>query len=110
MFNIPNQKKYYNQQEIIHEINKKTKYPTHEITKILNSLGDIVKDKFTDNDSYIEIKLFKGLKIAIKVVPTEKSVSKRLGNFIKSDTSMIISANFSDSFRKEISRLRKQNV
>ena len=46
---------------IAEEIHRKTGYSPDDITNILKSLGDVVKDKVSDGDN-VEIKLFPGLK------------------------------------------------
>ena len=38
----------------------------------------MVKDKFSDSNNYVEIKLFPGLKVTSRFIPSEQSVSKRL--------------------------------
>ena len=78
-----------------------------EISKVLNSLGNVVKDKFSDSDDYVEIKLFPGLKVTSRYIPPEQSKS----NLDISNLDFILSLNatFSDRFRKEI-REKHKNV
>lgn len=100
-------KKYYNQKNVIDEIHKDTGCSIYEISKVLTSLGNLVKDKFSDWDDYVEIKLFPGLKVTSRFMPSEHSVSKRLN--INSEESLFLSASFSDNFRKKI-REQHKNV
>ncbi len=86
-------------------IKKKTGCRTDDILRILNSLGDAVKEKFGGNDDYVEIKIFPGLKIVSKRVPSDKSVSQRLN--IGSGCSIFMSANFTDDFRKKVKQIHK---
>lgn len=102
---IDAQKKYYNQNDMADAIKKKTGYRTDDILRILNSLGDAVKEKFGGNDDYVEIKIFPGLKIVSKRVPSDKSVSQRLN--IGSGCSIFMSANFTDDFRKKVKQIHK---
>ena len=96
-------KKYYNQNEIVKEINLKTGCSLTDIYKITNALGDVVKDKFSDKDNYVELKLFPGLKVTSRYIPSEQSVSKRLN--INSNSSIFMSAVFTDDFRKKVREL-----
>ena len=101
------EKIYYNQKNIIDEIHKDTGCSIYEISKVLNSLGNVVKDKFSDSDDYVEIKLFPGLKVTSRYIPPEQSKS----NLDISNLDFILSLNatFSDRFRKEI-REKHKNV
>lgn len=103
MIIIQEEKKYYNQNEIIKEINQKTGCSLTDIYKITNALGDVVKDKFSDKDNYVELKLFPGLKVTSRYIPSEQSVSKRLN--INSNYSIFMSAVFTDDFRKKVREL-----
>lgn len=103
---IQDEKTYYNQKFIINEICKDTGCSIYEISKILNSLWKVVKDKFSDSDNYVEIKLFPGLKVTSKFIPSEQSVSKRLN--INSEESLFLSASFTDNFKKKIRQQRKK--
>ena len=105
--NIQEEKKYYNQKNVISEIHNVTGCSIDEISKVLNSLGSVVKDKFSDSDDYVEIKLFPGLKVTSRYIPPEQSKS----NLDISNLDFILSLNatFSDRFRKEI-REKHKNV
>lgn len=81
-------------------IHKKTGYSTNVISNVLNTLGTVVKDRFSDCDNNVEIKLFPGLKVTSRYIPSEESVSKRLN--IKSNYSVFLSASFTDDFKKKI--------
>lgn len=100
---IQEEKKYYNQNEIVKEINLKTGCSLTDIYKITNALGEVVKDKFSDKDNYVELKLFPGLKVTSRYIPSEQSVSKRLN--INSNYSIFMSAVFTDDFRKKVREL-----
>ena len=100
---IQEEKKYYSQNEIVKEINLKTGCSLTDIYKIINALGDVVKDKFSDKDNYVELKLFPGLKVTSRYIPSEQSVSKRLN--INSNYSIFMSAVFTDDFRKKVREL-----
>ena len=100
---IQEEKKYYNQNEIVKEINLKTGCSLTDIYKITNALGDVVKDKFSDKDDYVELKLFPGLKVTSRYIPSEQSVSKRLN--INSNYSIFMSAVFTDDFRQKVREL-----
>lgn len=102
---IDAQKKYYNQNDMADAIKARTGCRTADILLILNSLGDAVKEKFGGNDDYVEIKIFPGLKIVSKRVPSDKSVSQRLN--IGSGCSIFMSANFTDDFRKKVKQIHK---
>ena len=99
---------YYNQKNVISEIHNMTGCPNDEIMKILNSLGNVVKDKFSDSDDYVEIKIFPGLKVTSKYIPSEQTVSKRLN--IDSEESLFLSAYFTDDFRKKVRQQHKDCV
>lgn len=65
----------------------------------------MVKNKFSDSDEYVEIKLFSGLKVTSRYIPSEDSVSKRLN--ISSKESLFLSATFTDDFRKKVREQHK---
>ncbi len=100
MILIQESKKVYTQNEIMKEIHFKTGCPLTDISKTINALGEVVKDKFSNKDNYVELRLFPGLKVTSKCVPTEQSVSKRIN--ASSDYSIFMSAIFTDDFRKKV--------
>lgn len=100
-------KKYYNQKEVEKEICQKTGCSLNDIHKITNALGEVVKDKFSDTDSFVELKLFPGLKVTSKYIPSEQSVSKNLN--INSNYSIFMSSVFTDDFRKQVRELHNLN-
>lgn len=58
-------------------------------------------------DSFVELKLFPGLKVTSKYIPSEQSVSKNLN--IKSGYSIFMSSVFTDDFRKQVRELHNLN-
>ena len=71
-----------------------------EIAKVLNSLGNVVKDKFSDSDDYVEIKLFPGLKVTSRYIPPEQFTSN-LG-ISNMNSILILNAEFSKNFKNKI--------
>lgn len=63
----------------------------------------MVKDKFSDKDEYVEIKLFPGLKVTSRYIPPEESKSNL--DISKLEYVLSLNAIFSDYFRKEIRTL-----
>ena len=95
--------KYYNQKYVIEEIHKKTGYSIREITIILNSLRNVVKDKFSDRDNHVEIKIFPGLKVTSKHVPCEQSnLNLCTSGAITSEYLLYLNGEFSGRFNNEI--------
>ena len=88
---------------MINEIHNRTGCSTNDVSRILNSLGDVVKDKFSDKDDYVEIKLFSGLKVTSRYIPPEQPKSNL--DISKLDFILSLNATFSDYFRKEIRTL-----
>lgn len=99
---IQTTKKYINQSSIADAIREKTGCSHTEVTKILNSLGEVVIEKFSGAEDSVELKIFPGLKVSSKHIPSAQSVSRRLG--IESDFSIFMSAVFTDDFRKKVRR------
>ena len=91
---------YYNQKNVISEIHNRTGCSNDEIMKILNSLGNVVKDKFSDSDDYVEIKLFPGLKVTSRYIPPEQFTSN-LG-ISNMDSVLMLNAEFSKNFKNKI--------
>lgn len=60
----------------------------------------MVKDKFSDKDNYVEIKLFSGLKVTSRYIPPEESKSNL--DISKLEYVLRLNATFSDRFRKDI--------
>ena len=84
---------------IAEEIHRKTGYSPDDITNILKSLGDVVKDKVSDGDN-VEIKLFPGLKVTSKHIPPEQFHSNLGISNMKSI--LILNAEFSKHFKQKI--------
>ncbi len=99
---------YYNQKYVIDEIHNRTGFSVNDVTKILNSLSDVVKDKFSDTDNYVEIKLFHGLKVTSRYIQPEQSKSNL--DISKLDFILSLNAMFSDHFRKEIRTLHNSKL
>ena len=97
---IQEEKTYYNQKCVIDEIHKDTGCSVYEISKILNSLGNVVKDKFSDSDDCVEIKLFPGLKVTSRYIPSEQFTSN-LG-ISNMNSILILNAEFSKNFKNKI--------
>ena len=93
---------------MIDEIHNRTGCSTNDVSRILNSLGDVVKDKFSDRDDYVEIKLFSGLKVTSRYIPPEESKSNL--DISKSNFILSLNATFSDYFRKEIRTLLRNVI
>lgn len=92
-------KNYYNIKNIAEEIHRKTGYSPDDITSILKSLGDVVKDKVSDEGN-VEIKLFPGLKVTSRLIKPNDSKSNL--NISKIGFILSIKASFSDHFKKEV--------
>ena len=88
---------------MINEIHNRTGCSTNDVSRILNSLGDVVKDKFSDKDDYVEIKLFSGLKVTSRYILPEQSKSNL--DISKLDFILSLNATFSDYFRQEVRAL-----
>ena len=65
-------------------------------------MGDVVKDKFSDSDESVELKIFPGFRISSKILPKEQSKSNLN---INSDYVLSMSATFTDNFRRQIRNL-----
>lgn len=66
----------------------------------MNSLGNVVKDKFSDSDDYVEIKLFPGLKVTSRYIPLEQFTSN-LG-ISNMNSVLMLDAEFSKNFKNKI--------
>lgn len=103
---IQKENKYYNQKNVIDEIHVRTGCSYNDITKILNSLGEVIKNKVGTRNGYTEIKLFPGLKIISEFLP-EKQYNSNLG--IVNITSILkLKAEFSKNFKQEIKEIHKR--
>lgn len=100
--------KYYSQKDIITIISHDTGYSIRDVTKILGSLCNVIKNKFSDQEPLIEIKLFPGLKITARYIPLDQSKSN-LSDYIKSDDTLFLSAKFSRRFKDSIKELHKKS-
>ena len=98
-FTIQQGKKYYNQRFIINQIQNDTGCSARDIGRILSSLRDLVKDKLSDSEDS-ELKIFPGLKVTSRYIPTEQSNLNLKNNSILSITSV-----FTDDFRKKVREL-----
>ena len=89
-------------------LHEKTDYSANAISDILNALGNIVKENFDNCNGTVEIKIFPGLKLTSKCIPSDQSVSKRLK--IESGYSIFMSAIFTDDFRKKVRKLHNKSA
>lgn len=87
---------------MISEIQKKTGIPAKDISRILNALGDVIKETFS-REPYVEIKLFPGLKVSSRYLLPEQSRSNL--DIAKVDYILSLRAAFSDYFKKEVRAL-----
>lgn len=68
----------------------------------------MVKDKFSDKDKYVEIKLFPGLKVTSRYIPLEQSSLNLCNNgMITSDYLLYLNGEFSNRFKNEIKEQHK---
>ena len=98
---MPETKRYYNQKEIIDIISQDTGCSIRDITNVLNSLCSVVKDKFSDEDRFVEMKL------TSRYVPAEQSNSN-LSAYLKSSDMLLLSAEFSRRFKDSVRSLHKE--
>ena len=102
---IQEKKTYYNQNDIAYEISNRVGCSTKYAFDLLSVLGDVVKDKFSDENKYVELKLFPGLKVTSEFIPPEQSKSNLN---IKTDNLNYIlklSSNFTDDFRRKVRQM-----
>ena len=62
----------------------------------------MVKDKFSDSDNYVELKIFPGLKVTPRYIPPEQSKSNLN---LKNNSILSITSVFTDDFRKKVREL-----
>ncbi len=63
----------------------------------------MVKDKFSDRNNNVEIKIFPGLKVTSKYIPLEESNLNLCNNgTITSDYLLYLNGEFSNRFKNEI--------
>ena len=68
----------------------------------------MVKDKFSDKDKYVEIKLFPGLKVTSRYIPLEQSSLNLCNNgMITSDYLLYLDGEFSNRVKNEIKEKHK---
>ena len=68
----------------------------------------MVKDKFSDKDKCVEIKLFPGLKVTSRYIPLEQSSLNLCHNgMITSDYLLYLDGEFSNRFKNEIKEQHK---
>ena len=67
----------------------------------------MVKDKFSDSDYYVEIKLFPGLKVTSRYIPPEQFTSN-LG-ISNMDSVLMLNAEFSKNFKNKIKEQHNVN-
>lgn len=94
--------KYFSQSDLAGEIGNKINCSTTDVLKVLNTLGDVVKDKFSDEDKSVTIKIFPGLKVTSRKILPEQSKSNLELN---SDYVFKTTAKFSDDYKKKIREL-----
>lgn len=71
-------------------------------------MRDLVKDKFSDGEDS-ELKIFPGLKITSRYIPTAQSNLNLCNNgMINSDFLLYLNGEFSHRFKEEIKQLHKE--
>lgn len=98
----------YTQKDIVSEIHRRTKIPSNEITAVLNSLGDVVKQTLCVTKRGAEIRIFPGLKITAEYLSPAQSKSNL--TLSQLDFVLRLHAGFSDYFRKEVRNLHQLHV
>lgn len=73
----------------------------HDVFKILDTLSDVVKDKISDTDN-AEIKIFPGLKVTSKYVPSEQYNSNLKNVNIPSNRVLKLSVYFTHDYKRKI--------
>ena len=73
----------------------------------MNVLSDVVKEKFSDIDN-VEIKIFPGLKVTSKHIPSEQFDSHLKDVNISSDYILKLSAYFTRDFKNKIKEYNNQ--
>lgn len=89
------------------EITNRIHYSTTDVLRVLNSLSDVVRDKFSDKDNFVELKLFPGLKVSSRYLSPEQSKSNL--NMQNTEYILSISSTFTDDFRKKIRESHNMN-
>lgn len=103
-------RKIYNQQHLIDFIRRDTGCSAKDISKILLSLRSLVKDKLSDCEDS-ELKIFPGLKVTSRYIPTEQSNLNLCTNgAINSNFLLYLNGEFSHRFKNEIKQLHKLKV
>lgn len=83
----------------------RTGYNYNDIIKILNSLGEVVKNKIGNSNGFTEIKLFPGLKIISEFLP-EEQYNSNLG-IVNISSILKLKAEFSKNFKRDIKEIHK---
>lgn len=100
---IQEKKKYYNQQYVIGEIHNATGCSIRDISRILNALRTVVKDRLGDREYNSEIKIFPGLKVTSRYISAEQSDLNLCRNgAIQTDYLLYLNGEFSNRFKREI--------
>lgn len=74
-----------------------------DVTNVLSSLRNVVKDKLGDLDNEVEIKLFPGLSVTSKCIPFEQRKIKSVNDNIADSTYLLcVGSRVSDRFKREI--------
>lgn len=81
-----------------------------DVSKVLSSLRSVVKDKLSDCEDN-ELKIFPGLKVTSRYIPTEQSNLNLCTNgTINSNFLLYLNGEFSNRFKNEIKQLHKLKV
>ena len=94
---IQKKTKYYNLNDIVYDIHWHTGCSMNDISKVIHSLTDVVKDKLSEPEDKVEIRVFNGLKISSEQIPSRR----------KGEVSLLLNSSFSDSFAREVRQLYK---
>lgn len=79
-----------------------------DVSNILNSLRNVVKDKFSDSENNVEIKIFPGLKVTSRRIPSEQSnLNLCSDGTITSKYLLYLNGEFSNRFKNEIKDVSK---
>ena len=96
-------RKYYNQKDVIEEIHNDTGCSIRNVTNVLTSLRNVVKDKLGDLDAEVEVKLFPGLSVTSKRIPLEQTKHKSVNENVADSTYLLsVRGKISDRFKREI--------
>lgn len=90
--------------DLISEISKRMNLHKYSIKEVLECLEDVINDNLSkaNCDEDVEIKLFKGMKLKSKLIPSHSGINPKTNEVITIDDKINVSCKITDYHKRKL--------